>query len=212
MHRSLNSHVSVLPRACTWVYKQANFSQKSLSPRLLHRIQLLLSSLHFNTGCCPGPGFTEEELFFPGVPMPSRPLLLMYRLARVHQEDRSYLFSWRVHAQSTAAVPVPPYSCPPRGPQLFLGGVQTTAHCSRTCSLTHCQRRRNILISIVIYLAAFWLPKSLDYSGRAIQVRTKERAIQVHTQERAIQVHGILVHHYVSRSPLVLMHYSCTAP
>ena len=87
---------------------------------------------------------------------------------------------------STAAVPVPPCSCPPRGPQLSWRGPD---HCSRTCSLTHCQCRRNILIAIVIYLAAFWLPKSLDYSGRTIQVNTQERAIQVHTQERAIQVH-----------------------
>ena len=61
-------------------------------------------------------------------------------------------------------------------------------HCSRTCSLTHCQCRHNILIDIGIYLAAFWLPKSLDYSGHAIQVHTQERAIQVLTQEHAIQV------------------------
>ena len=108
----------MLPRACIWVYKQANFSQKSLSPRLLHRLQRLLSSLHFTTACCPGPGFAEEERFFslrshtqstaaapvppcscpprgpqlsvsPGCPMPSRPLLFLYHLARVHQEDRS---------------------------------------------------------------------------------------------------------------------------
>ena len=45
-------------------------------------------------------------------------------------------------------------------------------HCSRTCSLTHCQCRRIILIATVIYLAAFWLPKSLDYSGRAIQLHS----------------------------------------
>ena len=82
-----------------WAYKQANFSQKSLSPRLLHRLQLLLSRLHFTTTCCPGPGFAVEDLFF----------------------------AWRSHAKSTAAVPVPPCSCPPRGLQLFHGGVQTTA-------------------------------------------------------------------------------------
>ena len=65
-------------------------ARRALSPWLLNRLQLLLSSLHFTTACCPGPGFAEEELFF----------------------------SWRSHAQSTAAVSVPPSSCPPRGPQL----------------------------------------------------------------------------------------------
>ena len=30
LYRSLNSYVSVLPRACTWVYKQANYSQKRI--------------------------------------------------------------------------------------------------------------------------------------------------------------------------------------
>ena len=64
-------------------------ARRALSPRLLHRLQLLLSSLHFTTTCCPGPGFAEEELF-----------------------------SWRSHAHLTTAVPVPPCSCPPRRPQL----------------------------------------------------------------------------------------------
>ena len=117
--------------------------------------------------------------------MPSRPLLFLYCLARVHQEDHSYLFLLEV------ACPVG--RCCSRT-TLLVSTKRTTAlpwqdpdHCSRTCSLTHCQCRRNILIAIIIYLAAFWLPKSLDYSGRAIQVHTQERAIQVHTQERAIQ-------------------------
>ena len=33
-------------------------------------------------------------------------------------------------------------------------------HCSRTCSLTHRQCHRNILVAIVIYIATFWLPLS----------------------------------------------------
>ena len=116
-------------------------AERALSPRLLHRLQLLLSSLHFTTTCCPGPGFAEEELFFLEVRCPvdrccSCTILL-------------------VSTKRTAALPW-------RGPD----------QCSRTCSLTHCQCRRNILIAIVIYLAAFWLPKSLDYLGRAIQVHT----------------------------------------
>ena len=82
----------MLPRACTWVYKQANFSQKSIvtSAPASHTVPPLQSLLHHRLlQCCPGPGFAEEELF-----------------------------SWRSHAQSTAAVPVPNCSCPPRGPQL----------------------------------------------------------------------------------------------
>ena len=190
LHRSLNYYVSVLPRACTWVYKQANFSQKSLSPLLLHRLQLLLSSLHFTTACCLGPGFAEEELlFFLEVPCPFDHCCSCTALLVSTKRTAAICFSWQ-------------------GPD----------HCSRTCSLTHCQCRRNILIAIVIYLAAFWLPKSLDYSGHAIQVHTQECAIQLHTQEHAIQVHSILVHHYVlsytTRTRALLsnpVHYSCTA-
>ena len=33
-------------------------------------------------------------------------------------------------------------------------------HCSSTCSLTHRQCRRNILVAIVIYTTTFWLPSS----------------------------------------------------
>ena len=92
-------------------------ARRALSPRLQHRLQLLLSGLHFTTASCPDPGFTEKArfflevpcpvdrccsctvllvstkrtaaIFFPGGPMPSRPLLFLYHLARVHQEDRS---------------------------------------------------------------------------------------------------------------------------
>ena len=157
--------------------------------------------------------------------MSSQPLLFLYCLACVHQEDCSYLFLLKVPCPIDRCC-----SCT----TLLVSTKRTAAlpwqgpdHCSRTCSLTHCQCPHNILIAIVIYLAAFWLLKSLDYSGRAIQVHTLERAIQVHTQERAIQVHtqerailvhGILVHHYVlsctTRTRALLrnlMHYSCTA-
>ena len=48
------------------------------------------------------------------------------RGTRRHSQIRLAL-SWMPHTQSTAAVPAPPCSCPPRGPQLFLGEVQTTA-------------------------------------------------------------------------------------
>ena len=78
----------------------------------------------------------------PGYSMPNRPLLFLYRLARVHQEAEALLW---------------------RGPD----------QCSRTCPLTHRQCHRNILVAIVIYIATFSLPKSFDYSGRAIQVHTK---------------------------------------
>ena len=131
---------------------------------------------------------------FPGGPIPIRPLLFLYHLACVHQEDRS-----------SSLV----------GSRPLLKNVLTNA---LSVSSQHFDYHCNIFIVIVIYLAAFWLPKSLDYSGHAIQVHTQERtiqvhtqecAIQVHTQERAIQVDGIFVHNY--RAPLVLVHYSCTA-
>ena len=86
-------------------------------------------------------------------------------------------------------------------------------HCSRTCSLTHHQCHRNILVAVVICIATFWLPSSStsQYFGCyhhlhrnilvaiVIYIATfslpksfdySGRAIQVHTQERAIQVHG----------------------
>ena len=113
--------------ACTWVYKQANFSQKSLSPLLLYSLQLFLSSLHFTTACCPGPGFAEEELFLLEVPCSVDRCCSCTALLVFTKRTAAICFSWSSHAQSTAAVPVPPCSCPPRGPQLFLGGVKTTA-------------------------------------------------------------------------------------
>ena len=90
-------------------------ARRVLSPQLLHRLQLLLSSLHLTTACCPGSGFTEEELLEVLCPVDrccsctallvstkrtaaicfswrshsSRPLLFLYHLARVHQEDCS---------------------------------------------------------------------------------------------------------------------------
>ena len=80
-----------LPRACTWVYKQANFSQKAC--HLGSCIAYSSSSLVFTS---PPPAALVLALLrrscFPGGPMISRPLLFLYRLARVHQEDRSYLF------------------------------------------------------------------------------------------------------------------------
>ena len=134
----------------------------------------------------------------------SRRLLSLYRLAHVHQEDCSYLF--------LLEVPCPVDRCC-SCTTLFVSTKRTAAlpwrgpdHCSRTCSLTHCQCCRSILIAIVIYLAAFWLPRSIlvcypsahprtcypsahtrtcypsAHPRTAIQVQTKERAIQVHTQ------------------------------
>ena len=45
--------------------------------------------------------------------------ILLLEVLERHQE-LLYHCSWLSHAQSTAAVPVPPRSCPPRRPQLFL--------------------------------------------------------------------------------------------
>ena len=60
--------------------------------------------------------------------------------------------SWMTHAQSTSAVPVPPCSCLPRGPQ--------PDHCSRTCSLMHRQCRRNILVAQVTWLLRTCYPSA----------------------------------------------------
>ena len=106
------SYISVLQRACTWVYKQAQLQPEDLlSPLLLFRLQLLLSSLHFATTCCPGPDFTVVELLFfcsrcclvsvscaasPGGPIPSR---LEFALEVRCPVDWS--LPWRSHSQST---------------------------------------------------------------------------------------------------------------
>ena len=70
LHHSFNSCVSVLPRASMgrllpWTtHMRGSFSWRSWR-----------GTKNFSTA--------------PGLPMPSRPLLILYRLARVHQEDRS---------------------------------------------------------------------------------------------------------------------------
>ena len=77
--------------------------------------------------------------------------------------------SWKSHAQLTAAVPVPTCSCPPRGPQLFLGKVKTTAqerahkHTVSTVAtfLVAVIYIATISVANVIYLATFLLHKSL---------------------------------------------------
>ena len=80
-------------------------ARSSVSPLLLHRQQLLLSSLHVTTTCCPGPGFAEEELLFfcsrcclialsPGL-LP-RQHLLLYKPRLLY-----CLLALRSHAQST---------------------------------------------------------------------------------------------------------------
>ena len=87
-------------------------ARRALSPQLLHRLQLLLSSLHFTTACCPVLALLSRSCFlevacpverccsctvlvstkrtsascFPRGPLPSRPLLFPYHPACVHQE------------------------------------------------------------------------------------------------------------------------------
>ena len=72
-----DSYVSVLPRACTWVYKQANFSQI----RLYH-----LSSCIDNSSS--SPVFTS--------PPPAALVLALLRRS---------CFSWRTHSQATKVCP-----------------------------------------------------------------------------------------------------------
>ena len=95
---------------------------------------------------------------------------------------------WMTHAQSTTAVPVrlarvhqEDCSSSLARSRPLLKNVLTNAP---SVSLQHfgCHHHlhRNILIAIIIYIATFWLPKSPDYSGRAIQVHTQECAMQAH--------------------------------
>ena len=173
-------------------------ARRALSPRLPHRLQLLLSCLHFTTACCPGPGFAEE------------------------------LFFLDVHAQSTASVPVPPCSCAPRGPQLavfpeapmpsqpllFLHRLAIQVHTqeraiqvrTQECAIqVHTQERaiqvhtQNVLSKCTLRMC---YPSAL--SERAIQVHTQERAIQVHTQN---VLSKCMVYSCTTRAPPI----SCTS-
>ena len=103
LNRSLNSYVSVLPRAWTWVCKQANFSQKgsiTLAPASktapplqssLHHCLLTWSWLCWGGAASPGGPIPSRLRVCPGVPMPSRlpvlpggpmPSRLKYEFAR----------------------------------------------------------------------------------------------------------------------------------
>ena len=115
--------------------------------------------------------------------MPRRPLLFLYHLARVHQEDRSSSLAGR---------------------RPLLKNVLTNA-LSVSSQHFDCNRhpRRSIL---VVQVHTQGRAIQVHTQERAIQVHAQECAIQVHTQERAIQVHNILVH--PSRAPLLLMHLS----
>ena len=167
-------------------------ARRALSPRLLHRLQLLLSSLHFTAACCPGPGFAEEELFFLKLPcpvdrccpctallvftkrtaaiwfswrpMPSRPLLFLYHLARVHQEDRSSSLVWS---------------------RLLLKNVLTNA-LSVSSQHFDCHRHlpHSILVAQVTWLLRTCYPSA--HPRMCFQMHTQEHAMQVQTQEHAI--------------------------
>ena len=118
--------------------------------------------------------------------MPSRPLLFLYRLARVHQQDRSSSLTCYPSAHSERAIQVHPQG---RAIQ-----VHTQAHAIQV----HTQER------------------AIQVHTQNVQVHTQGRAIQVLTQERAIQVHGMLVHpsfvncRVTSRCLAVRTSYSCT--
>ena len=217
-------------------------ARRALSPQLLHHLQLLLSSLHFTTACCPGPGFAEEELFFlevscpvdrccsctallvstkktaaicfPGGPMPIRPLLFLYRLGCVHQEDRS----------SSLARPKP-----------LLKNVLTNAP-SVSSQHFDCHRHlpRNILVALVTLLRMCYPsahprmcypsahPRTCDpsahrrtcypsarYTRAPILCPTRNRAAILCTTPT--HARALLVHCYVL-SCTCLVYHSCTTP
>ena len=86
-----------------------------LSKLFIHRPASTLTTLLSKTSPTP------QDLSAPppaALDDPYERILLLEVLER-HQE-LLYYCSWLSHSQSTAAVPIPPCSCPPRGPQLFL--------------------------------------------------------------------------------------------
>ena len=107
----------------------------------------------------------------PGCYMPSRPLLFLYRLARVHQEDRS----------SSLARSRP-----------LLKNVLTNAP---SVSSQHfgCHRHlpRNILVAIVIYIATFSLPKSFDIQD-VLSKCTPKNVLSKCTVKLVLQVSSLL--------------------
>ena len=107
LHRSFNSCVSVLPRASLGYINRRNWAK-----RFIHRRASTLTTLLSKTSPAP------QDLSAPppaALEDPYERILLLEVLDR-HQELLHC--SWITHAQSTAAVPVPSCSCPPRGPQL----------------------------------------------------------------------------------------------
>ena len=107
--------------------------------------------------------------------------ILLREVLERHQE--LLYCSWLIHAQSTAAVPVPPCSCAPRGPQLavFPGGpCPVDCCCSCTALLSKCTRK-NVLSKCTL---------------RPCYPSAHPRMCYPSTHsECAIQVHGLLVYH-----------------
>ena len=136
--------------------------------------------------------------------MPSRPLPFLYRLARVQQEDRSYLFflespcqvdrccsctALLVSTKRTAAICFPGEPMPSR-PLLYLHRLAIQVHTEEHAIQVHTQERAiQVHTQNVLSKCTLRTCHPSAHSERAIQVHTQERTIQVHTQERAIQVH-----------------------
>ena len=94
---------------------------------------------------------------------------------------KNFSGSWFTHAQSTTAVLVPPCSCPPRGPQLELGEVQSTTQ--ERAIQVHTQNMLSKCTLITCYPSAH--PRTYYPSAHPITCYPSahsERAIQVRTQ------------------------------
>ena len=116
---------------------------------------------------------------------------------------RRSCFSWKSNAQSTAAVPAPPCSCPPRGPQLFLGGVQTTAQ--------ECAHQRTVSV-----VATFcWPSSSTSQHFGCSSHLTTQNVLSKCTPKNVLSKCTVyscthLVHHSYSCIHLVHHSFSCT--
>ena len=108
LHRFFfNLCVSVLLRASLGYINCRNWAK-----RFIHRPASTLTTLLSKTSPAP------QDLSAPPHAARNDPYerILLLEVLERHQE--LLYCSWITHAQSTAAVPVPPCSCPPRGPQL----------------------------------------------------------------------------------------------
>ena len=156
--------------------------------------------------------------------MPSRQLLFLYRLARVHQEDRSYLFFLEVHDQSTAAVPAPlcyPSAHSERAIQVHTQNVLSKCTLRTYYPSAHSERAiqvdtQNVLSKCTVYscTSCALYPRApnsctstLVHPSRGPPISCTQLVHHLYSCIHCAPLHN-LVHHYVISCTIV--HHSCT--